>query len=346
MTTGGSNSLQDKTCVMTGATSGIGLAAAVELAARGARLVLVARNPARADEAIRAIHARTPNAPIEIVRGDLARLADVRDAADAILARCPEIHLLWNNAGVVKLRRELTADGFEAMFGVNHLAYFVMTGRLLDRLRATPGARIVSTASEAHRFGGALDFDDLQSERSFGPFKTYGRSKLCNILWTRELARRLDGSGVTANCFHPGAGRDATRPDRRHVDAPRRQGRRALHADARAGREHRRLPRDGARGGAPQRPLFREVARAEAGRVRTGRRGSEAAVGRQREAGRGRGLRAERSRRAADPVAPRGDVRAATRHCRSADCVPRADRVSFGVRPSPASSGRDRRYSP
>ena len=204
MTTGETKSLQGKTCVMTGATSGIGLAAAVELAARGARLVLVARNPARADDAVRAIHARTPNAPIEIVRGDLAKLAEVRDAADAILARCPEIHLLWNNAGVVKLRRELTADGFEAMFGVNHLAYFVMTSRLQDRLRATPGARIVNTASDAHRFGGALDFDDLQSERSFGPFKTYGRSKLCNILWTRELARRLDGSGVTANCFHPG----------------------------------------------------------------------------------------------------------------------------------------------
>ncbi len=205
MTADATSALHGKTCVMTGATSGIGLAAAVELAARGARLVLVARNPARADETIRAVHARTPNAPIEIVRGDLARLADVRSAADAILARCGEIHLLWNNAGIVKLRRELTADGFEAMFGVNHLAYFVMTGRLLDRLRATPGARIVSTASEAHRFGGALDFDDLQSERSFGTFKTYGRSKLCNILWTRELARRLDGSGVTANCFHPGA---------------------------------------------------------------------------------------------------------------------------------------------
>ena len=204
MTTDETKSLQGKTCVMTGATSGIGLAAAVELAARGARLVLVARNPARADDAVRAIHARTPNAPIEIVRGDLAKLAEVRDAADAILARCPAIHLLWNNAGVVKLRRELTADGFEAMFGVNHLAYFVMTSRLQGRLRATAGARIVNTASDAHRFGGALDFDDLQSERSFGPFKSYGRSKLCNILWTRELARRLDGSGVTANCFHPG----------------------------------------------------------------------------------------------------------------------------------------------
>ncbi len=204
MTTHDTQSLQGKTCVMTGATSGIGLAAAVELAARGARLVLVARSPARADDTIRAIHARTPNAPIEIVRGDLSRLAEVRDAADAVLARCPEIHLLFNNAGIVKLRRELTPDGFEAMFGVNHLAYFVMTNRLLDRLRATPGARIVSTASDAHRFGGALDFDDLQAERSFGGFKTYGRSKLCNILWNRELARHLDGSGVTANAFHPG----------------------------------------------------------------------------------------------------------------------------------------------
>ena len=148
MTADTTKSLQGKTCVMTGATSGIGLAGAVELAARGARLVLVARNPARADDALRAIHARTPNATVEIVRGDLARLAEVRDAADAILARCPEIHLLWNNAGIVKLRRELTADGFEAMFGVNHLAYFVMTGRA-----GSATARHARRAHRQHRFG-------------------------------------------------------------------------------------------------------------------------------------------------------------------------------------------------
>jgi retinol dehydrogenase-12 len=112
--------------------------------------------------------------------------------------------VLLNNAGVVLLRRETSADGYEMTFAVNHLAYFALTSLLLERLQATPGARIVSVASEAHRFGGRLDFDDLQSERRYRGLGVYGRSKLCNILWTRELARRLAGTGVTANCCHPG----------------------------------------------------------------------------------------------------------------------------------------------
>jgi retinol dehydrogenase-12 len=139
-----------------------------------------------------------------VVRGDLASLHEVRSAATDVLARCPRIDVLFNNAGVVKLQREVTVDGFEATFAVNHLAYFLFTGLLIDRLRVTDGARIVSTASDAHRFGGPLDFDDLQAERRYRSFGVYGRSKLANILWTRELGRRLAGSGVTANCFHPG----------------------------------------------------------------------------------------------------------------------------------------------
>jgi NAD(P)-dependent dehydrogenase (short-subunit alcohol dehydrogenase family) len=197
--------MKGRTCVVTGATSGIGLASAAALAERGARLVLLARTPSRADEAARAIRVRAPAAEVEVVFGDLAALAEIRRAAPEILARCPRIDVLLNNAGVFYLRRRTSADGFEATFAVNHLAYFLLTNLLLDRLRETPGARIVSVASDAHRFGGPLDFEDLQGERRYRPFTVYGRSKLCNILWTRELARRLSGSGVTANCCHPGA---------------------------------------------------------------------------------------------------------------------------------------------
>ena len=194
-----------RTCVVTGGTSGIGLAAAAALAERGDRLVLVARSATRADAAIEAIRRRAPEAVVDVVAANLASLRSIADAAPRILALCPRIDVLMNNAGVVLLKRETTIDGYEATFAINHLAYFALTNLLLDRLRETPGARIVSTASEAHKLGGPLDFDDLQSERRYRGFGVYGRSKLCNLLWTRELARRLEGSGVTANCCHPGA---------------------------------------------------------------------------------------------------------------------------------------------
>lgn len=194
-----------RTCVVTGGTSGIGLAAAAALAERGDRLVLVARSAARANAAIEAIRRRAPDAVVDVVAADLASLRSIAEAAPRILALCPRIDVLLNNAGVVLLKRETTVDGYEATFAINHLAYFALTNLLLDRLRETPGARIVSTASDAHKLGGPLDFDDLQSERRYRGFGVYGRSKLCNLLWTRELARRLEGSDVTANCCHPGA---------------------------------------------------------------------------------------------------------------------------------------------
>lgn len=193
-----------KTCVITGATSGIGLATAAALAERGLRLVLLARSPARAEAALEAIRRRAPAARPEVVPVELASLRSIAEAAAQVRARCPRIDVLLNNAGVFLLRRETSADGYEKTFAVNHLAYFALTNLLLDRLLATPGARIVSVASEAHRFGGALDFDDLQSTRRYRGLAVYGRSKLCNVLWTRELARRLAGTGVTANCCHPG----------------------------------------------------------------------------------------------------------------------------------------------
>jgi len=190
--------------VITGATSGIGLATAAALAERGFRLVLVARSPARAEAAVEAIRRRAPAARVEVESADLASLRSIAEAAPRILARCPRLDVLVNDAGVVLLRRETTVDGYEKTFAVNHLAYFALTNLLRERLVATPGARIVSVASDAHRLGGALDFDDLQSEQRYRGFGVYGRSKLCNLLWTRELARRLAGTGVTANCCHPG----------------------------------------------------------------------------------------------------------------------------------------------
>ncbi len=201
--------LEGKTCLVTGATSGIGVETALALAMQGARVVISGRNPERAERVRADIVRRSGNRNVDVLLADLASLSDVRKLADAFLSGYDALHVLLNNAGVVNTRRELTVDGFEATFGVNHLACFLLTNLLLDRLRESAPARIVSVASEAHRFG-AIDWDDLQSERRYGGWpvvsgmQVYGASKLANILFNTELARRLEGSGVTANCLHPG----------------------------------------------------------------------------------------------------------------------------------------------
>jgi NAD(P)-dependent dehydrogenase (short-subunit alcohol dehydrogenase family) len=194
-----------KTIVVTGATSGIGRATALGLAKLGSRLILVGRDAGRAEETSAEIQNVTGRNDVEVVRGDFAQLAEVRRVADELLARTEAIHVLVNNAGVTMMKRTTTPDGFETTFAVNHLAYFLLTGLLLPRLRAAaPAARIVNVASDAHRWG-ALDLDDLQNERQFKAMKVYGQSKTANLLFTRELARRLAGSGVTVNALHPGA---------------------------------------------------------------------------------------------------------------------------------------------
>ena len=202
--------LEGRTCLVTGATSGIGQETALGLAREGARVLIVGRDPARGEAARRDVAERSGNSQVELLLADLASLREVAKLADEVRARCGALHVLVNNAGVVNQRRTLTVDGFESTFAVNHLGYFALTLPLLELLRASGGARIVSVASDAHKFG-SIDWDDLQSDRRYQGFpvvsgmRVYGTSKLMNILFTRELAARFEGSGVTVNCVHPGA---------------------------------------------------------------------------------------------------------------------------------------------
>jgi NAD(P)-dependent dehydrogenase (short-subunit alcohol dehydrogenase family) len=196
--------LKERTCLVTGASSGIGRAAALALAELGASLVLVCRDRSRGEAVAGEIRRRGGSEPT-LLLADLSSQRQIRQVAKDFLALGRPLHVLLNNAGVVELHRSVTEDGLERTFAVNHLGYFLLTALLLERLRASAPARIVSVASDAHHYaGGRLDFDDLQSERRYGAMRVYGKSKLANILFTRELARRLEGSGVTATCLHPG----------------------------------------------------------------------------------------------------------------------------------------------
>jgi NAD(P)-dependent dehydrogenase (short-subunit alcohol dehydrogenase family) len=192
-----------KTVVITGGTSGIGQVAAEALAGMGARIVLIARDPARGEMTMARLRAKGPGAAHAVHYADLSRLAEMKRVGREIAAAEPRVDVLINNAGAMFSRREVTEDGLELTFATNHVAYFVLTHLLRDKLVASAPARVVSTASHAHK-GAKLNFDDLQLTKGYGSFKAYGRSKLCNILFTRELARRLAGTGVTANCLHPG----------------------------------------------------------------------------------------------------------------------------------------------
>ena len=196
--------MQGKTVLITGANSGIGKAAATELARRGAHVVLTARDRPRGEVARDEIRRTSGNDAVDLLLADFAVLDDVRRLAAEADQRLPRIDVLVNNAGLMLTERRETRDGYEATFQVNHLAPFLLTSLLLPKLVASAPARVVTVASGAHKRGGALDFDDLQSERSYVPFAVYGRSKLANILFTRELARRTAGTGLTANCMHPG----------------------------------------------------------------------------------------------------------------------------------------------
>ena len=185
--------------------SGIGKATAQALAAAGARTVLTARSETSGREAVADIRRSTGSDDVELVVFDLADLDSVRRGAADLLDRCDRIDVLVNNAGLILSERTETKDGFEATFGINHLGPFLLTTLLLDRIIASAPARIVNVSSTAHRSARrGLDFDDLQSTKRYTGMQAYGRSKLANILFTTELARRLEGTGVTANAVHPG----------------------------------------------------------------------------------------------------------------------------------------------
>lgn len=195
-----------RTAVVTGANSGIGLETARGLARQGFHVVLLCRSAERAEAAKAGIEATVPGASLEIVLGDLGEMASVRAAAGQILERLDRLDVLVNNAGVTLRERTTTSEGHEAMWATNHLGPFLLTHLLLPLLQASAPARIVNVASNAHRWG-RIRFDDIEATKGYGfmSFPRYGDTKLMNVLFTRELAERLAGTGVTANCLHPGA---------------------------------------------------------------------------------------------------------------------------------------------
>jgi len=207
--------MKGKVVVITGATSGIGQVAAERLAAMGARIVQVARDKERGQAAITRLNQVAPGIGHSIYYADLSRLSEMKRVGTEIAHAEPRIDVLMNNAGAMFGKRQLTEDGLERTFALNHMSYFMMTQLLRDRLITSAPSRVVNTASDAHTYS-TLDFDDLQSEKAYrfnllewmrygGPaFKVYARSKLMNILYTRELARKLAGTSVTANSLHPG----------------------------------------------------------------------------------------------------------------------------------------------
>jgi NAD(P)-dependent dehydrogenase (short-subunit alcohol dehydrogenase family) len=198
-------SLKGKVVVVTGSNVGIGLETAVGVAAQGATTVLACRNHDKAETAAKEVTRRTWNDDVHVVALDLADLESVATAADDILGRWPRLDVLVNNAGGTWSARQATSQGFEYTFGVNHLGHFSLTNRLLARLEASAPARIINLTSVGHHFARhGMRFDDLQSETGYDAMEAYCRSKLANVLFTRELAKRLDRRSVTANAAHPG----------------------------------------------------------------------------------------------------------------------------------------------
>jgi NAD(P)-dependent dehydrogenase (short-subunit alcohol dehydrogenase family) len=193
-----------KTCLITGANSGIGFATAREISRMGASVVLVCRDAQKGRAALEDIKGSTGNQSVELMIADLASFESVRALARDFLSTHQKLHVLINNAGVIIGKRILTKDGLETTLQVNYLSHFLLTQLLLEAIKSSTPARIVNVTSDAH-FTGKMDFDDLQEERGYGAMKSYSQSKLAQVLFTHELAKKLQGSGVTVNCVHPGA---------------------------------------------------------------------------------------------------------------------------------------------
>jgi len=193
-----------KTVLITGGTSGIGKAAAVALAAMDANVVIVGRNPERGEAAVEEIRARSHSESVELLLADLSVQSEVRRLAEEFQERHDRLDVLANNAGLVQSKRTETPDGIETTLAINHLAPFLITNLLLDRLEGSVPSRVITVSSEAQRWG-KMDFEDMQSRRKYRGFPVYGKTKLANIMFTYELAERMNGTGVTATCLHPGS---------------------------------------------------------------------------------------------------------------------------------------------
>lgn len=196
--------MDGKICMVTGATSGIGEATALALAQQGATTIVVGRNAKKCEKTVKRIKAKTDNSFVEYLIADLSSQKDIHQLAEEFKRRCQHLDVLVNNAGGKFVERRVTVDGYEWTFAVNHLAYFLLTNLLLDQLRASEKGRIINVASGAHGGVSGVDFDDLQSEKEYVGKQAYAQSKLANILFTYELSRRVEGSGLTVNALHPG----------------------------------------------------------------------------------------------------------------------------------------------
>ena len=195
--------MNDKICLVTGANSGIGKVTAKVLAAGGATVIMVCRNRDKGEAARDEIVRMTRNESVDLMIADFSDLSQIRRLAANVNAKYSRLHTLVNNAGAYNDKRTLTPDGYETTLAVNHLGYFLLTNELLDLLISSAPARIVNVASEAHR-NSHINFDDLNLENGYSGWKAYAQSKLANVLFTYKLARKLEGTGVTANCMHPG----------------------------------------------------------------------------------------------------------------------------------------------